>query len=248
MNNDFIEINGIDIFIRRSLRAKRLSLKIDSTGKFTLVIPKFTIGFNVNRFLEQNAEWINKHTEKAKNIQKLHPKPKYQTGDVFYYFGEKVFLEVLPSPKKRPSIKIRGDKMIIHYKESVETHCNASSAEDKKNKIKKIIEKFYRKKAEEVMHDRLQFFDEHYNFKYNNVVLRNQKTRWGSCSSSKNLNFNWRLIMAPIEVIDYIVVHELCHLKQMNHSPNFWKLVESIMPDYKERKKWLKEKHYLLNC
>ena len=241
MNQDTIEINGIKIHVRRSTRAKRLSLKIDSTGKFTLVIPKFTMGFSVNRFIEQNADWINEHTEKAKNMQKLHPKPKYQTGDTFYYFGEKVFLEVSPSSKKRPSIKIREDKMIICIYEKV-------SKKEGVEMVKKAIEKFYRKKAEEVIHDRLQFFSEQYDFKYNNVVLKNQKTRWGSCSSSKNLNFNWRLIMAPIEVIDYIVVHELCHLKQMNHSLKFWKLIEKIIPDYKKSKKWLKEKHYLLNC
>jgi len=241
MNQDIIEINGVCIQIRRSTRSKRLRLQIDGMGKFTLVIPKLIMGFEVNRFLKENSEWMNKHTEKAKKIEALHPKPKYQTGDIFYYFGEKVFLEVLNSSKKRPNIKIREDKMIINIYENV-------SKKEGVEMIKKAIENFYRKKAEEVIHDRLQFFNEYCNFKYKRVVLRNQKTRWGSCSSSGNLNFNWRLIMAPIEVIDYVVVHELCHLKQMNHSVKFWRLVEDIIPDYKERKRWLKEKHYLLNC
>ena len=78
------------------------------------------------------------------------------------------------------------------------------------------------------------------------VTLRKQKTRWGSCSSVGNLNFNWRLIMAPIEVIDYVVVHEICHLKEMNHSSHFWKLVEESISYHKKAKKWLKEYHYLL--
>jgi len=237
----FVEINGVKIHIRRSARAKHLRLQMDSTGKFTLVIPKRAMGFEVNRFLKQHMEWINSHTEKAKKIQELHPRPTYQTGDTFYYFGEKVFLEVLPSPKKRPTIKIRDDKMIIYIYEKM-------NKKEGVEMVKKTIENFYRKKAEEVIHDRLQFFNEHDDFKYNRVVFRNQKTRWGSCSSSGNLNFNWRLIMAPIEVIDYVVVHELCHLKQMNHSVKFWRLVEEIIPDYKGQKKWLKEKHYLLNC
>ncbi len=112
--------------------------------------------------------------------------------------------------------------------------------------IKKAIENFYRKKAGEVIHDRLQFFNEHYGFSYNRVTLRNQKSRWGSCSAKKNLNFNWRLIMAPIEVIDYVVVHELCHLKEMNHSARYWALVKETLPNHKEARKWLKDYHYLL--
>ncbi|MBU0727650.1 M48 family metallopeptidase, partial [Patescibacteria group bacterium] len=71
-------------------------------------------------------------------------------------------------------------------------------------------------------------------------------SRWGSCSDRKNLNFNWKLIMAPIEIIDYVVVHEMCHLKQMNHSSKFWNLVAEKMPDYKELRKWLKDNRYLL--
>ena len=73
------------------------------------------------------------------------------------------------------------------------------------------------------------------------VAIRNQKTRWGSCSSKGTLSFNWKLYLAPIEVLDYVVVHELCHLCEMNHSAAFWGLVEQIMPDYRERMKWLKQ-------
>jgi hypothetical protein len=72
------------------------------------------------------------------------------------------------------------------------------------------------------------------------VVIKDQKTRWGSCSKKGNINLNWRLIMAPLHVIDYVVVHELCHLKVMNHSKDFWNLVESIQPNNHERRRWLK--------
>ena len=76
---------------------------------------------------------------------------------------------------------------------------------------------------------------------YGRIAIREQKTRWGSCSGKGNLNFNWRLIFAPPEVLDYVVVHELAHRKEMNHSKNFYAIVESVMPDYKKWKKWLKE-------
>jgi predicted metal-dependent hydrolase len=76
---------------------------------------------------------------------------------------------------------------------------------------------------------------------YRRITIRSQKTRWGSCSSSGNLNFNCLLLLAPPEVLDYVVVHELCHRKEMNHSPRFWAEVGRVLPDYKKRNKWLKE-------
>lgn len=79
------------------------------------------------------------------------------------------------------------------------------------------------------------------NVQYGRITIRNQKTRWGSCSSKGNLNFNCLLMLAPDEVVDYVVIHELCHLIEMNHSKAFWKQVEQMMPDYKKHRKWLKD-------
>lgn len=88
---------------------------------------------------------------------------------------------------------------------------------------------------------RAAFYASQIGVTYGRITIRNQKTRWGSCSSKGNLNFNCLLMLAPPEVLDYVVVHELCHLKEMNHSTRFWKEVEKILPDYKVQKKWLKE-------
>ena len=75
---------------------------------------------------------------------------------------------------------------------------------------------------------------------YGRITVRDQKTRWGSCSGKGNLNFNWRLILAPEEVLDYVVVHELAHRREMNHSPRFWAVVEAVLPDYRKQRQWLK--------
>lgn len=95
--------------------------------------------------------------------------------------------------------------------------------------------------ALKVIPERVEYFAKVIGVTYGKITIRNQKTRWGSCSSKGNLNFNCLLMLAPSEVLDYVVVHELCHRKQMNHSKAFWLEVEKVLPDYKEVRKWLKE-------
>ena len=96
-------------------------------------------------------------------------------------------------------------------------------------------------KALEYIPKRVSYFAKQIGVTYGKITIRNQKTRWGSCSSKGNLNFNCLLMLTPPEVIDYVVVHELCHRKEMNHSGAFWAEVEKVIPDYKEQVKWLKE-------
>lgn len=95
--------------------------------------------------------------------------------------------------------------------------------------------------ALKVIPERVEYFAKVIGVTYGKITVRNQKTRWGSCSSKGNLNFNCFLMLAPPEVLDYVVVHELCHRKQMNHSKAFWLEVEKVLPNYKEVRKWLKE-------
>lgn len=99
----------------------------------------------------------------------------------------------------------------------------------------------YKKRTRFLVEDRLNYFNQFYNFTYQRVAIRNQKSRWGSCSSAKNLNFNYRLCLLPADLADYIIVHELCHLGQMNHSRAFWELVSKTIPDYKNKEKLLKK-------
>ena len=99
----------------------------------------------------------------------------------------------------------------------------------------------YIRKAKETITKRVSYFARLMGVSYRNITIREQKTRWGSCAANGNLNFNWLLILAPPEVLDYVVVHELAHRKEMNHSARFWAEVERILPDYKRRRKWLKD-------
>lgn len=95
--------------------------------------------------------------------------------------------------------------------------------------------------AAEIIPEKVRFYAERIGVNYGRITIRNQKTRWGSCSGKGNLNFNCLLMLVPEEVQDYVVIHELCHRREMNHSPRFWAEVEKIMPDYREQRAWLKE-------
>ena len=107
-------------------------------------------------------------------------------------------------------------------------------------------EKELRERAKSVLAQRTAYFARQVGVTYGRITVRDQKTRWGSCSQTGNLNFNFRLILAPLEVLDYVVVHELCHRRQMNHSAQFWQEVAQVLPDYRERKAWLTENGWRL--
>lgn len=108
-------------------------------------------------------------------------------------------------------------------------------------------EKLYRQQARNVFEQKTAYYARIMGVSYGRIAIRDQKTRWGSCSSDGNLNFNWRLIMAPAGVLDYVVVHELAHRKEMNHSKAFWSVVEETMPDYRKYRNWLEDNGRVLH-
>ncbi len=99
----------------------------------------------------------------------------------------------------------------------------------------------HKENARRLAHQRVAYFNHFYQFKVHRIAIRNQKTRWGSCSKKGNLNFNYKIVLLPSELADYVIVHELCHLGQFNHSPAFWKLVATTIPNYKAIKKQFKK-------
>ena len=109
------------------------------------------------------------------------------------------------------------------------------------------LEKRYRKAARDTFTARVAYYHQFTGGNYTSITIRDQKSRWGSCSSRGTLSFNYRLIFAPLKVLDYVVVHELCHLSHMNHSKDFWSMVETVMPEYKVYKSWLREHGQELN-
>ncbi len=103
------------------------------------------------------------------------------------------------------------------------------------------LERSYREQAARILGERTAYFAQLMGVTYGKITIRAAKTRWGSCSAKGNLNFHWKLVLMPPEVLDYVIVHELAHRREMNHSPRFWAEVEHVLPDYRERRRWLKE-------
>lgn len=146
------------------------------------------------------------------------------------YRGREYRLVLRREPaRKRIQVELEEDELLISTP-------NAEPA-----RIYKAIEKWYIGQAHMIFPVRVMHYLQFTGGEVKAIRIKDQKTRWGSCSSLHNLNFNWRLIMAPGEVLDYVVVHELCHLTHMNHSRDFWNMVEKVMPDYRVYRKWLKD-------
>lgn len=134
------------------------------------------------------------------------------------------------------------EQMLREKQDWIEKHQKA--IKERENSRREMTEQERREgieRAKQILPARIQYYAKIMGVTYGKVTLREQKTRWGSCSSKGNLNFNWKLALMPDEILDYVVVHELAHRMEMNHSDKFWKIVENVLPDYRERRKWLKE-------
>ena len=148
--------------------------------------------------------------------------------------GRTIWLEGKPY-----ALQIRAGRPSVRFADGVVTVCAPDPADEEA--LRGQLRAQLSGKALRRIRERLDCYIPRVGRQPGRVTIREQKTRWGSCSSRGNLNFNWKLIMAPPPVLDYVVIHELCHLYEFNHSPRFWQLVEAQMPEYESWKKWLKQ-------
>jgi predicted metal-dependent hydrolase len=140
-------------------------------------------------------------------------------------------------------VSLRAVERFVKTKEPwIQQKIQEFRAHKKHNKLPRLSERDYKEhkaRARQIITARVDYFGTELGLEYNRIAIRNQSTRWGSCSSKNNLNFNYKLVFLPDELRDYVIVHELCHLREMNHSSRFWALVEDILPDYRTSKREL---------
>lgn len=202
-------------------------LEIDEWGKLTVRAPKKATEREVEQVIIEKRKWI---LTKQQVAQKNKPETyNFDGTDEFYFLGKK-YPVLINSNKK--SIVFDGERFLVNEKH--------------KDKLQELMIKWYKEKALKIASFLTDKYTDKLGIKHRNVKITSAKTRWGSCSSQKNININWRLILAPLQVLEYVVAHEVAHLKYMDHSAKFWSTVQELQPNYKTYKKWLKDNHNLL--
>lgn len=210
--------------IEKLIRSKRktLSLIVGANGTLTVRAPLRMKIEDIRRFIESKSGWIErKQAEARKNALIPH---RYVEGETLLYLGREIPLRLVPD--QQPALILDGSFKL---------------AKSARPQAVSVFEAWYKKHARTYLAERLEFFSRNYGFEMKRVRISSAHKRWGSCSAQGTLSFTWRLVKAPPEVIDYVVVHELCHLRELNHSRKFWALVESILPEYKISRMWLKQ-------
>ena len=231
-----IELRGLSIrySLRTSKRAKRVSLRCSSENGLEIVYPNGQCEPSAEALLRQNCDWVRASIEKLRQADDKRPRRDYSPREVFMYRGEPLSLKLTSSAQcKRAFAKMEGNTLWL-------TIPAAPQELDKMVKREAVIA-FYRRQARHFLPKRASQLATRTGFKLTSVRIKNQKTRWGSCSVKGNINLNLRLMMAPDAAIDYVIIHELCHLRELNHSPAFWRLVESHCADYAHWRAWFKE-------
>jgi predicted metal-dependent hydrolase len=205
-------------------KRKTLSLEVDRNANLVVRSP-YKLSINeIEKYINSKSGWIQKKIISAKS--KLSYKPKYIKNEYFLYLGN---LYPLIISKQDKHLIFDGYTFILS------------------NDGRKSFLEWYKAEFKKIAVPRLHYYAETYQFKFNKVRIKAQKTLWGSCSSKNNINLNYLLVMAPITVIDYVIVHELSHTVHKNHSPKFWNLIASILPEYKLSVSWLEENGYKLH-
>ena len=215
--------NPIEFEIRQSSDATEPRIDVDIHG-VTVVVPE---GDDVQptELLKENAAWVVDKQRSYDAYREQVPDRTFEAGERFPFLGED--RELVIEPRRKHAV---DEDSIFLRKSAVE-----------QSSVKRVLENFYRSRARDYLTDRTDHYAERMGVEYEKLELRNQRTRWGSCSTGGTISLNWRLIMTPPDVADYLVVHELAHLTEQHHGRDFWQLVGEHIPDYKEKAGWLEE-------
>ncbi|HHW31261.1 MAG TPA: M48 family metallopeptidase [Clostridiaceae bacterium] len=217
------------------LRTKRktIGIIVDRNGEVKVHAPFGVSEKHISEVVQKKADWVIKKVSEVRERSSNSVCRQFINGEKLLYLGREYILEIVERNCGKPEVFIKKNTMEVYISQGL-------SAETRKQVIKEALIKWYRQRFAEIVKERFDKYSLQVKAAPGKVVIKDQKTRWGSCSRKGNINLNWRLIMAPVDIIDYVVVHELCHLKIMNHSKDFWNLVMSILPNYHESRKWLK--------
>ena len=208
--------------IQRSKSRKSIALQMTPSGELEVLAPFGVEDEKIDKLIQKKKFWIYKNRKKLVD-EKIAFEKEYVSGESFLYLGKKFRLDVITSEHK--GLLFKQSKFILNKKDKV--------------KAEKLFEKWYKQKAKEKLIPRVEKFAKQMGLNPKEIKILSMQKRWGSCTSDGNIILNYHLIKAPLYVVDYIIVHELAHLLEHNHSDKFWKIVNTQMGDYKKHKEWL---------
>jgi hypothetical protein len=208
-------------------RSRSIKIKVENNGEVVVVTPKRISKKTIDGFVEEQATWIQKH------IQRISSKKEFSETDTsITIFGKKYPKKTTTDDAEKPGASIKDSHLVLNRPSYLLNNKPIANT--------KYVERFLKNVAQQYIVPRTHQLAKQMNISFANISLKQQKTRWGSCSSQGNLNFNWRLVHAPTEMIDYVIIHELAHRVHMNHSTAFWNLVAKFDPEHREHRGWLK--------
>ncbi len=209
--------------IRRSDRARRIRVSVDGNGEIEVVLPRRSPERHAAEAVKELAPWIERRRRAVARVAL----EVARTPGTVPYLGET--LRLVPEPG-RTRVHRRGDGLLVPEGDP-----------------RPALERWYRRRAKAEIGPRLDAATHRAGSRYTGLTIRAQRTRWASCSSTGAMSFNWRLLLAPPEILDYVVEHEVCHLEVMDHSPRFWRLLASRSPDWRAHSAWLRRYGPTLN-
>ncbi|HEY3122460.1 MAG TPA: SprT family zinc-dependent metalloprotease [Thermoanaerobaculia bacterium] len=215
----------VEYELTRSKRARFARLEVHFHRGVRVVLPRRAPDSEAERFLKSKARWLLRHLARFDRLQKIVPDRRFVTGTKLPLLGGELTLEVLAGP---PGVERRDDALAV------------SMPAPNESAVRYALEDWYQALAEDEVERRVRDLAARFGIIYRSVRVSDAKTRWGTCSSTGRLRFNWRLMLAPSEILDYMVAHELAHVDRKNHSPEFWARVAELYPAYAESERWLK--------
>ena len=226
------DFQGYPVRIRRKAFMRNMNLQIHMSGSMQITAGKLASPKQILKFLNQNKQWINTVQEDHKKVRDKYPRKQFIENESFPYLGNELPLKIVVG-------EFKVLKLIFFA-----THLRCELPQNKEfqySDYRRALIRCYEKAGRRWLACRVDYWSEIMKLYPKKVSVRSQKTRWGSCSSEGHISLNWRLLAAPLPVLDYVVIHELAHLQHHNHSKAFWKLVEKYDGNHKYHRQWLRD-------
>lgn len=239
---ELLDFENNEVHIQRQWRRKSVSIYLAPQKPIIVRTGMMTPKKMIYEFLLSKKDWILKNLEKFKELDEKFPQRRLLEKEVFPFLGKDLHLKVSITPNKKLFISRSQTNIVLHVPMN---QWSAISRAQDYSEHHEELRQFYKRESMNHLTERVKFLSEQIQLFPTKISFREPKGRWGSCSSRGSINLNWRLILFNPETVDYVIIHELCHLQHMNHSKAFWSLVEKHCPNYDVCEKELKHNQML---